>query len=60
MPSYRTDVDRSKWKGISEFKEYGNASSMIQPNAFTKYGIFEEDLNELFTKEEVSFAKQSS
>lgn len=55
LPSYRKDVDRSKLTGISQFKEYGNASPMIQPNSFVKYGIFEEDLNKLFSKEEVVF-----
>lgn len=48
-----------KLKGISEFNEYGDAASMINPNAFTKYGIFQEDLNALYTKEEVWITFQS-
>lgn len=38
---------------MSEFKEQGTASSVIQPNSFLKYGVFEEDLKTLYSKEKV-------
>ncbi|GFY62856.1 uncharacterized protein TNIN_278862 [Trichonephila inaurata madagascariensis] len=56
IPSLRNDIRKPKLKSVEDFNEYGdikNAASVIQPSTFEKYGIYEEDLGALRSKEEI-------
>ncbi|GFS81815.1 uncharacterized protein NPIL_200051 [Nephila pilipes] len=56
IPSLRNDIRKPNLKSVVDFNEYGdvkNAASVIQPNIFEKYGIYEKDLGVLKSQEEI-------
>ncbi|GIY69727.1 uncharacterized protein CDAR_220061 [Caerostris darwini] len=56
LPTYRNDLRKPKLKSLADVNEYGdvrNISTVVQPNVFEKYGIYEDDLGTLKSKEEI-------
>ncbi|GIX73438.1 uncharacterized protein CEXT_89441 [Caerostris extrusa] len=56
LPTYRNDLRKPKLKSLADVNEYGdvrNISSVVQPNVFEKYGIYEDDLGTLKSKDEI-------